>query len=61
MTPCDASLWTYHIPSDEWKQLPAEGDVPEERSYHCMAVSGDNLYRTSFPIVRLSFFANLVE
>lgn len=47
MTPSDASLWVYSIPSDEWKQVSSEGEVPEERSYHCMAVSGDELYRTS--------------
>lgn len=46
MTPSDASLWVYDIPSDEWKQLSSKGDVPEERSYHCMAVSGNDLYRT---------------
>ncbi|KAI5449743.1 hypothetical protein NCC49_004108 [Naganishia albida] len=44
MTPSDASLWVYDIPSDEWKQLSSKGDVPEERSYHCMAVSGNDLY-----------------
>lgn len=46
MTPCDAALWVYDIASDEWRRVDPQGDRPEERSYHCMAVTGDRLFRT---------------
>ncbi|GHJ85953.1 hypothetical protein NliqN6_2355 [Naganishia liquefaciens] len=44
MTPCDASLWVYDIAADEWTRREAAGEVPEQRSYHCMAVAGERLF-----------------
>ncbi|KAJ9107311.1 hypothetical protein QFC21_000761 [Naganishia friedmannii] len=50
MTPCDASLWIYDVTSDTWTEVKAaedagaEHEVPAERSYHCMAVLGDELF-----------------
>lgn len=51
MTPCDASLWVYDVARDTWTTVKADEDaggenkVPAERSYHCMAVLGDELFR----------------
>jgi hypothetical protein len=48
MQPCDGTLWRYSLRGQKWASVTPDGDIPEDRSYHCMALLGEEIYRAYY-------------